>query len=192
MTRHREAGMTLIEILIAMSIMAILSVLGYKAFSNLLIARESLMATSQRWVDLARGFRRVETDIARLPTAAAQEDARRDGQRGLPLRLDSGGSAGHLELQVFSGMTPEGRETIRYQAGDGLTWQAQKQGVSKLASPWRVFPAGYQVSWRVMGADGSFTEVWPREGESSALPRALEMHVVMPDGTGVTRLWNLP
>ncbi|GGY08108.1 PulJ/GspJ family protein [Paludibacterium paludis] len=191
--KRRQRGLTLIEILIAMSIMAILSVLGYKAFSNLLIARESLMETSRRWVDLARAFRRVETDLSRLPTEAWLEEARRQGRFAVPLRLSGSEGDASLDLEVYSGLTPQGRERLSYRSGAaGLTWQGQRLGASVASRPYRLFPPGYRVSWRVMSPDGGFVGAWPRDGDSAGSPRALEMRVVMPDGTAVTRLWNLP
>lgn len=195
LAQQKMLGMTLIEILIAMSILAILSVLGYKAFSNVLIARERLMDTSRQWVELARVFRRMETDWSRLPTEAGIEFARQMGKPSYRLQLTQNETEGQLSLTVYSMRSPSGRETLAYRWGrSGLSWRVVRRSDVPADGPYELLPAGFQVHWRLMIKEGDYRDNWPveGEGESQLWPQALEMRIVLPDGTAVTRLWEVP
>lgn len=176
-----QSGMTLIEVLVAMSLLAILSVLGYKAFSNLLIARERLMETSTQWIDLARLFRRIERDLAGLePSQVRVSFSPR-------LSLDQVSGKPRLTLPIYSALADDGRERIVYQQqAAGLVWSSTRvEG--------EFFPllgAAYQVRWRVLLNDGRWVESWP--DASGAQARALEMRVAQVGIGVVTRLWRLP
>lgn len=187
------SGLTLIEILVAMSILAILSVLGYKAFSNLLISRERLMDASRQWVELARVFRRMESDWSRLPTELSRELARQMAKPLYPLRLVQDQTGGKLSLTVYSIRNPSGRETVHYQWNpSGLTWRLVGQPGTPDAGPYALLPSGYRVHWRIVLKEGDYRDSWPIDGEPLAFPKALEMRVILPDGTGVSRLWGAP
>lgn len=177
MKRRRETGMTLIEVLVAMSVLAILSVLGYRAFGALLIARERLMETSGQWIDLARLFRRVGRDLARLPPQGAADAA-------AALQLDGAPDRQRLTLTVFSPDGAEALERIRYDAASGLGWRSSRAGDTE----YPLLPAGYRVHWRLLLEDGRWRADWPAPGSR---PSALQLQVEA-DGIGsVSRLWSL-
>lgn len=181
--RARQSGMTLIEILVAMSVLAVLSVLGYKAFSALLISRERLMETSSQWVELARLFRRVEYDLDRLPVSGT------GASQNAFLRLDAAAGVQRLTLSVYSAASERERDRIVYQPGtDGLSWSSARAEA-------RVYPLlgpDYRVRWRILLDDGRWVSAWPdREGDTG-VPRALELQVAQQGIGAVTRLWSLP
>ncbi|WP_028537152.1 prepilin-type N-terminal cleavage/methylation domain-containing protein [Paludibacterium yongneupense] len=184
---RRQAGMTLIEILVAMSLMAILSVLGYRAFSALLMTRERLVEVSRQWVGLARAFRRVEGDIGRLaPQVAPVAGA------APVLRLTPDGG-GRLDLLVFSVRYPDGVEWIRYRGGaDGVRWSAAAPADIDKQAGWRLLDPGASVRWRLLLSDGRWVESWPPLLASAAVPRVLEMTARLPGEAPIRRLWNLP
>ncbi|QOZ82806.1 MULTISPECIES: type II secretion system protein GspJ [Chromobacterium] len=187
----RQGGMTLIEILVAMSLLAILSVLGYKAFGSLLISRERLMQTSEQWVDAARAFRRLEGDLTGQMPAPTQGQGPSLG--GSQLLLQSDGDGQTLTLQSFSARYPGGQERISYHAGaQGLSWAAgDAQGAAPTA--YVLLAKDAAVRWRVMLDDGNWLENWPpREASSARSPRALEMRIRMPGNEWAKRIWALP
>ncbi|BEV73364.1 hypothetical protein THUN1379_28460 [Paludibacterium sp. THUN1379] len=172
--------MTLIELLVAMSLMAILSVLGYQGFSALLIARERLLSVSAQWVDLARVFARVGHDLDRLPPL--------DGADPRP-RLLLQGEPTNQVLSVWLPGTPSpgSLDQVRYRAGqEGLAWSSSR-------ADGQFFPllsSGARVQWRLQLDDGRWVEQW--HGASANRPRLLEMQVRDRALGSVTRFWRLP
>ena len=178
----RQQGMTLIEILIAMSLLSILTVMGYRAFGNLLSAREHIMQTGERWVQLARVLRRIEGDVQRLPRQWPQPDE----VPALQLNGDS------LLMTLGSARQPDGVETLRYQAGQGLTWQLQ---TPPDGTTYPLLATQYQVRWRVLASDGQWHGQWPVPASGSGeklRARALEIRITMPQDETVQRVWSLP
>ena len=60
----RQLGMTLIEVLVAISLLAILASLAYRGLDQLQRQSTQLLDDSRRWQDLAASFQRLETDLA--------------------------------------------------------------------------------------------------------------------------------
>src|SRR5512144_3334387 len=58
-----DAGFTLIEVLIALAIMAMLSLLGYRALAALTDSEAQLSAEAQRWRAIDALFARLEADL---------------------------------------------------------------------------------------------------------------------------------
>jgi len=179
---RRQGGLTLIELLVAMSLLAILSVLGYRAFGNLLIARERLMDSGTRWVELARTFRRLEGELAELSPLA------RVNNGVPPLLLQQDGPRQQLVLRRFSARYAGGSEALRYRAdGQGLAWSAGAPDAAASFLP--LLPADSPVHFRVMAASGNWFDSWPVPGETA---RALEMAVTPPGSGPIRRQWALP
>lgn len=171
---QRERGLTLIELLIAMSLMALLAILGYRAFASLLIARERLVSTGREWNDLARAFARVEHDLAGLaPGQAANNITLQQGQLGLTLPNAS---------------TPEGGEARQYLAtSSGIAWSWRNASSSAASSYPLLETTG--ARWALGLGDGSWHQQWP-DGHGN--PVALKLAVKLADGQIVERIWALP
>jgi general secretion pathway protein J len=186
----RQAGLTLIEILVAMSLLAILTVMGYRAFGNLLNAREHIMQTGERWIQLARVLRRVEADLQRLPRQPASDDS---GQPQTVLQLQGDGQGQALQLQLASQRYPDGEERVWYRAGAGLQWLAGPSGSTPATGSLPLLAGDYRISWRVLAANGQWHTQWPPAVISERpQARALEMRVAMPGDEAVRRVWALP
>lgn len=172
---RREHGLTLIELLIAMSLMALLAILGYRAFASLLISRERLISTGSEWNNLARAFSRVERDIANLSPG--------EGAKTISLQQ------GRLVLALPSARSAEGWEWRQYQpTASGIAW-----GWSTASSPASInsYPLleAATPQWSVGLGDGSWHESWP-DGHGN--PVALKLTVKLSDGQKVERIWALP
>lgn len=182
----RQLGMTLIEILVAMSLLAILTVMGYRAFGNLLNAREHIMQTGERWVQLARVLRRVEADLQRLPRQAPSE------QQPPALQLQPAGQGQQLLLRLASSRYPDGQEYVQYRAAAGLGWLAGPATTPPDGEALPLLAGDYRVQWRVLAANGQWYPQWPAADAGSPHPRALEMRVVVPGDETIHRVWALP
>src|SRR5205823_12068227 len=99
--RGPAAGFTLVEVMIAVAIVALLSLLGYRALAALSDSEEKLAAEATRWRTLDLFFARLEGDLRQaMPRPARSADTREPAWVGA---TDTAGNA----LVVFSRAGPE-------------------------------------------------------------------------------------
>ncbi len=66
MTTVRKNGFTLIEMLIAIAIFAIMSAFAYRALSSILTARDRVTEENQKWRSVSSAFARIEADFTNI------------------------------------------------------------------------------------------------------------------------------
>ena len=189
--RERGAGFTLIEILIALAILGLIAVLGYRAISSLTESEARLVAESERWRGLDALFARIESDL-RL---AMPRDVR-TGATTEPAWLAQKDDAGNSLLRLaragpeFSLEPGSAGQRIGYRLRDGsveiLYWP-------HLDQPASVAPVVYALSGGIarfdlayLDARGNWHDRWPLLGEAP-LPRAARVRLTLDDGTLVER-----
>ncbi|HQR02576.1 MAG: type II secretion system minor pseudopilin GspJ [Proteobacteria bacterium] len=64
-----ENGLTLLELLVALAIVALLGSLSYRALTAALDSRQHLQATLLRWQNISRAVGRIETDLLQMAPA---------------------------------------------------------------------------------------------------------------------------
>lgn len=189
--RPRCRGFTLIEILIALVILGLIAVLGYRAVSSLSESEARLSAESERWRELDATFARMESDM-RL----AQPREVRTGEAAEPGWFARKDDAGNAVLRVarsgpeFSLEPGSAGQRIGYRLRGGaievLYWP-------HLDQPASVVPTAYPLSTGIarfdiayLDARGGWHDRWPLLGES-ALPRAARIQLTLDDGNSVER-----
>ena len=194
MTR-RPAGFTLLELLIALAILALVSVLGYRALSSLADSEAKLTAEAQHWRNLDGLFARLEADMR----VALPREVRTEGGTE-PAWIGDSDSAGSAELR-FSRAGPEftlesgsSGQRIGYRMRNGavevLYWP-------RLDQPAAVVPVAYVLAegvtqFRIAYLDGrgGWRDRWPTAGEP-ALPRAVRVAMTLAGGEVIERLLAL-
>ena len=184
-------GFTLVEILIALAILALVAVLGYRAVSSLTDSEARLAAESERWRGLDALFARLESDMraaepreARVgATVEAAWLARTDESGNAELRLSRAGPEFSLEPS-----SPGQRLGYRLRNGaiEVLYWP-------HLDLPAGVAPAAYALAGRIARFDVGYLDSghgwhdhWPLLGESP-VPRAVRIVLTLNDGAVVER-----
>ena len=189
------AGFTLIELLIALAILGLVAVLGYRALSSLTDSETKLTAEAQRWRNLDALFARLEADVR----GALPRDVRTGGGSE-PAWFGVVDSDGNAELR-FSRAGPEfafesgsGGQRIGYRMRDGalevLYW-------AHLDQPAAVSPAAYalvrdvaQFQVAYLDARGAWRDRWPAPGEP-AVPRGVRVLLTLADGAVIERVLAL-
>jgi general secretion pathway protein J len=186
-----RAGFTLIEILIALSILALIALLGYRATSSLAQSEARLAEESARWRTLDAMFARLEADMrAAVPRPA------RSGNSTEPAWVGDTDAGGNATIRFSRAGGEPGNEPgiagqrIGYRLVNGAIevayWSHFDQPGD--AAPTVFALAGGIASFGVtyLDSQGAWRDRWPSLGEP-ALPRALRVVLTQDDGTSVER-----
>jgi general secretion pathway protein J len=191
MKRHR-AGFTLIELLIALGILGLVAVLGYRALAALTESEAKLAAEAAHWGALDALFARLEADA----------------RAALPREVRTGAGS---EAAWVGGVDTAGDATLRFSragpefaaepgsAGQRIGYRLRNGAVEVLYWPFldqpsTVVPEAYALigdvaAFRVgyLDARGTWRERWPALGEP-AIPRAIRVELTLAGG-GVIERW---
>ena len=187
----RGAGFTLIEILIALAILALIAVLGYRATSSLAQSEVKLSAEAARWRAFDGMFARLEADMR-----AAQPRTARAGNSIEPAWVGATDAAGNATIRFSRAGTESAGEPgaagqrIGYRLANGAIEVAYWP---HLDQPGSVVPAVYALAGGVtavrvayLDSQGAWQERWPVLGEPT-LPRAVRVVLALDDGTSIER-----
>ena len=94
--RRRLAGLTLIELMVALAIFAVLGVLSYRALAEVSTSRTRLEEGFQRWRAVSRAVQRMDTDLLQVTSPGGQPGGTRSPALAL-IRSAGGG----MELQIL-------------------------------------------------------------------------------------------
>jgi type II secretion system protein J len=187
----RPTGFTLIELLIALAILGLVAVFGYRALASLTDSEAQLAAEAQHWKELDALFARLEADVRE----ALPRDVR-TGAGTEPAWLGDVDDSGNAQVR-FSRAGPEfapepdsAGQRIGYRLRDGaievLYWPRLDQPATVAPQPYAL--AGGIASFRVdyLDSAGAWRERWPALGESQ-VPRALRVGITLANGEQIER-----
>ena len=187
-TMGGSSGFTLLEVLLALLIMATLAATGYSALSGMIDGEARLSAERERWRQLDLFFARIEYDLGH-----AVPRAYRMGPSAMPAMFLRDNM-----IAFARGIPGERTQRIGYRHVEGrvelLVWP-------QLDSPSLSAPLAYPVAedvaaWQIVLANrsGQWTERWGEPGlqlDEPPQPRGARVVLVLSDGTRVERLFVL-
>ena len=182
-------GFTLVELLVALSILALLSVLGYRAIASLTDSEVRLTAETARWRALDALFTRLEADLRQ-----AQPRGPRAG--GEPAWLGGTDLDGNADLR-FSRAGPEfvlepgsAGQRLGYRLRDGtvevLYWPYLDPAPGYAPAPYALAEGIRAFRVDYLDSGGGWQARWPAAGEPT-LPRAVRVTLTLADGETVDR-----
>ena len=191
MTNPRARGFTLIEVLLALLILGVIAVLGYRAVSSLSDSETKLSNEATRWRTLELFFSRLEGDLRQaMPRPARLDDTR------MPAWIGSADVNGNSTLE-FSRAGPEftleagsAGQRLAYGFHDGTVevryWASydRPRNVEPTAYPLVADIAQFHLSY--LTRSGEWSDVWPVSGEAD-LPRAVRVQLALVSGESIER-----
>ncbi|MEO8487093.1 MAG: type II secretion system minor pseudopilin GspJ [Betaproteobacteria bacterium] len=187
----RARGFTLIEMLVALVVLAVFATFAWRATASLVEGEAHLSVEAQRWQRLDALFARIEADArAAVPR---------------PIRIPLG-----REPAFVGSGTPDGASAFAFTRAGGDAGESGAEGTRigyrlagdtlqilywpRLDRAAGVEPAVYPLAGgvarfevRYADDDGSFFERWPPDRRND-LPRALAIALTLADGARVERL----
>lgn len=205
--RRKALGLTLIEVMVAIAIFAVLGVLSYRAVSSMIATRDRMEAEYARWRQIARVMQLIDNDLTQLaprPTGGTVQvqDA---------LTLMRGGTQTQLMLVRHDGSNG-GVETHTWHVDDGTLFLTRQREATTTQNKDKSAEAGdanastsadtstarndamldrvKALNWRFVTADGKETDTWPPGANlNGLLPAAIKMELELDDVGKVTRLF---
>lgn len=192
-----QTGFTLLELIVAVAVFAVVATMAYSGLDLLLRSRERLEQASerQRAIDLA--VLSLERDLRQAlprPIRGAYGDEQ-------PAMTGNGVAAEWTVLDLGSARDGVRMEAtrVRYAVVDGALWRARDAVLDRspreTARSRRLLEGVERLSWRYLQSARQRLDQWPpRTGivAPERLPRAVEVTLVLEDRGEISRLIELP
>jgi len=187
----KRSGFTLLEILIAIAIVALLALMGYRALSALSESESRLSAEATKWRTLDLFFARLEADLREAVPRPA-----RSGAAIEPAWLAAVDAAGNDAL-AFSRAGPDFAidpgsvgQRLGYRLRNGsievLYWPGYDRPRDGEATAYAPLSDVTQFRLSYLTATGIWVDNWPIGGDAD-LPRATRVIVTLASGEEIER-----
>lgn len=195
----RAHGFTLLELMVAIGIFALVSVIAYGSLDRLLGDRQRLDAEHEFWRTLSLTFARMEDDLSQarersvrdaigFPQPAFRGQPTDTRATGLPsLEFTRGG------VLTFDSGPRSDLQRIAYRLVDGtlkrVVWPVLDQGPETKPQEQPLISHVEEFRVRFFSPAGVWLDQWPSEGISDVLPRGVEIKLTLTGRGEFTRLF---
>ncbi len=196
----QKNGFTLIEVLIAITIFAVMSAFAYRALSSILAARDHVAQENQKWRSVSTLFARLEADLAN----ATARDIRNSNNLDEAAFLGKLAFSNNNEAQfMFTRMGLPGAngtlaapQRLGYRLNQGaveeLVWPVLDQGPRTVPAVYPLLSGVSSLTLRYLDANKAWQTTWPVLSGSPTpaqnIPKAVEVVLTLDSGETITRL----
>lgn len=198
---HRQAGLTLIELVVAVALLALISGMAYRGLDSISRSSEHSLGESERWQKVALFFERFASDVAQPALRSVRVDTDNVPPLpewwGRPLGDVAGVDPAAAQLE-FTRKSPPGRDEVRlgYRLREGkvelLLWPALDRAPGTVPAVYVLLEGVSNLHFRYLDSTGAWQESWPVTGIKEVLPRAIAVEITLSDGVILNRVFALP
>ena len=190
-----QSGLTLIELIVAIALLALLTVMAYRGLDSMMRANDRTVAETERWRATALLLERFGADVsqpARRPVREAS-GTQLPAWWGRSLTEPDGADA-QFE---FSRKSPSGRDDTRlgYRLRGGnvelLVWRVLDRAPGSRAEVYPILEDVRALRVLHLDARGIWQDRWPLS-DAEPLPRAVSIELTLAEGPSVKRVFALP
>lgn len=243
---HAESGLTLIELCIAVALLAIIATMSYRGLDSMNRTSERTLAEGDRWQSVALFFERFASDVAQpsrrpvregmdtgatpspdnpatptLPAAPTTSTTpttptANKSKITAPLaawwgrllpdsnateannRPDADTKSSNFDAQLeFTRKSATGRNEVRlgYRLRESrvelLVWHVLDRAPGSKPEIFTVLEGVKSLRFLHLDAAGAWQDTWPVSGNNDPLPRAVQVDLMLNDGTKLNRIFAL-
>lgn len=197
---HPETGFTLLEVLVAMAIFAIVAYMAYGGFAAVLKQQQILEASATRLRAVQFAMRQLGNDFGQLQPRPVRDEL---GEGWRPALLADARELEAVELSRGGWPNPLGRprpslQRVAYRLEDGTLirsyWPVMDRLLEQEPVETELVDAVSGFRLRFLDGDGEWLEQWPDPSvvpDPRLLPRAVEVILELEDWGEITRLLEI-
>jgi general secretion pathway protein J len=175
---NRQTGFTLLELVIALAIFALLGLASWGLFDGVVRVQQGTTAHEREFRRLQRAVAVIERDLMQLT--------------GQPVVLRQG----QLQFQRSHWRNPldqprSERQTLTYRLDNGVLWRESLGEGSPILQRQKLFDDVRALNWRLFDRRVGWRGEWPSGGEGNA-PLAVELQVSLGRFDAIRRVLLLP
>jgi general secretion pathway protein J len=190
-----QLGLTLIELIVAVALLALITVMAYRGLDSMTRANDRTLAETERWRATTLLLERFAADVSQ----PARRKVRGPAGDLLPAwwghaLAESAGTESQLE---FSRKSPPGQDESRlgYRLRNGsvelLVWRVPDHASAGSVEVYPLLENVSALEFRHLDARGVWQDHWPLT-DAEPLPRAVAVELTLAEGPTVTRIFALP
>lgn len=197
-----QRGLTLIELIVAVALLAVLAIMAYRGLDSMLRAGERTQAETERWRTIAMFFERFGADVGR----ATRRPVRAGDGSLLPEWLGQAfnetgdvAAADKINAQLeFTRKSATGSDEVRlgYRLSNNrvelLLWHVLDRAPGSSAEVYPLLDGVKTMRLSHLDKDGTWHDTWPISDKTQILPRAIAVELALSENMSITRVFALP
>lgn len=187
-------GFTLIELLSTLLILSLLALMSYRGLGAVLDAREHVTRETGKWQRVTAFFVRFEHDVH-----LASPRPVRSTPGSAPAWIGRPATATEPRLEFSRFASVDGMDTPRrlaYRLNDKLDielwlWPGLDVAPDVLPARYPVLKGVTKFELQYLNAEFAWVDIWPTSPLDDAIPRAIQLRIVLASGEDIVRVFAL-
>lgn len=197
MDAKRTRGFTLMEVLVALFVVAIIAVASFRGLSAVMQARDTVTQETRRWQGLMYLFSRMEHDIAQAIPRPVRGPTGVTEPEWIGHDVPVSPSDAQLILTRAGGLDAQGAQVGPQRVGYRLEqhtlyllhWTALDQPPDAKPQRYPLLQDVKEFHLRYQDDHGTWSEQWPMPGRTGGIPMAVEVKIALEGEQPITRLF---